>query len=352
MSSIGPQLPTELTKRKRSPDQDAAASPPAKQARSNVALPQATNDDEIGLSDSDDNDAMGPSAPSAASIGPMCPPRTAQDNTHEIHLSDSASDADMAPPAPPPKLQSQQQTQPQPQPQLQHQKPISSSESDSEDDYGPSLPSSTTPRQTIGPTLPSKEPAPQRDTWMLAPPPSTAYSERDPTRMRARKFASKPLSSSAGKPSPDHPSIWTETPQEKLQRQKDALLGRTPSASYAAAGGAVSSSSSSSSSCLSSERAKMQKRQQEERIAASIEASRGKKSLYAEHDERRREGGGGAGGNGRGEKEAEEDDDPSKRAFDREKDMAIGGKIGSRARTELISRSANFGGRFQKGSFL
>ncbi|KAG6028428.1 hypothetical protein E4U19_001536 [Claviceps sp. Clav32 group G5] len=346
MSSIGPQLPTELTKRKRSPDQDAAASSPAKQARSNVALPQATNDDEIGLSDSDDNDAMGPSAPSAASIGPMCPPRTAQDNTHEIHLSDTTSDADMAPPAPapPPKLQSQLQPQP------QHQKPISSSESDSEDDYGPSLPSSTTPRQTIGPTLPSKEPAPQRDTWMLAPPPSTAYSERDPTRMRARKFASKPLSS-AGKPSPDHPSIWTETPQEKLQRQKDALLGRTPSASYAAAGGAVSSSSSSSS-CLSSERAKMQKRQQEERIAASIEASRGKKSLYAEHDERRREGGGGAGRNGRGEKEAEEDDDPSKRAFDREKDMAIGGKIGSRARTELISRSANFGGRFQKGSFL
>ncbi|KAG6229065.1 hypothetical protein E4U26_000561 [Claviceps purpurea] len=345
MSSIGPQLPTELTKRKRSPDQDAAASPPAKQARSNVALPQATNDDEIGLSDSDDNDAMGPSAPSAASIGPMCPPRTAQD-THEIHLSDSASDAEIAPPAPPPKPQSQSQPrpQPQPQPQPQHQEPISSSESDSEDDYGPSLPSSTTPRQTIGPTLPSKEPAPQRDTWMLAPPPSTAYSERDPTRMRARKFASKPLSSSAGKPSPDHPSIWTETPQEKLQRQKDALLGRTPSASHAAAGGGTSSSSSSS------ERAKMQKRQQEERIAASIEASRGKKSLYAEHDERRKEGGG--GGNGRGEKEAEEDDDPSKRAFDREKDMAIGGKIGSRARTELISRSANFGGRFQKGSFL
>ncbi|KAG6113571.1 hypothetical protein E4U31_000448 [Claviceps sp. LM219 group G6] len=342
MSSIGPQLPIELSKRKRSPEQDAAASPPAKQARSNVALPQATNDDEIGLSDSDDNDAMGPSALSAASIGPMYPPRTAQD-THEIPLSDSASDADIAPPAPPPKPQSQ----PQPQPQSQHQEPISSSESDSEDDYGPSLPSSTTPRQTIGPTLPSKEPAPQRDTWMLAPPPSTAYSERDPTRMRARKFASKPLSSSAGKPSPDHPSIWTETPQEKLQRQKDALLGRAPSASHAVAGGGTSSSSSSS---LSSERAKMQKRQQEERIAASIEASRGKKSLYAEHDERRKEGGG--GGNGRGEKKEEEEDDPSKRAFDREKDMAIGGKIGSRARTELISRSANFGGRFQKGSFL
>ncbi|KAG5974685.1 hypothetical protein E4U58_002722 [Claviceps cyperi] len=342
MSSIGPQLPTELTKRKRSPEEDAAASPPAKQARSNVALPQATNNDEIGLSDSDDNDAMGLSAPSAVNLGPIYSPRTAQD-THEIPVSDSASDAETAPPAPPPKPQAH----PQPQPQSQHhQEPISSSESDSEDDYGPSLPSSTTPRQTIGPTLPSKEPAPQRDTWMLAPPPSTAYSERDPTRMRARKFASKPLSSSAGKPSPDHPSIWTETPQEKLQRQKDALLGRVPSASHAVAGGGTSSSSSSS---LSSERAKMQKRQQEERIAASIEASRGKKSLYAEHDERRKEGGG--GGNGRGEKE-EEEDDPSKRAFDREKDMAIGGKIGSRARTELISRSANFGGRFQKGSFL
>ncbi|KAG5926605.1 hypothetical protein E4U42_003114 [Claviceps africana] len=124
--------------------------------------------------------------------------------------------------------------------------------------------------------------------------------------------------------------MWTETPQEKLQRQKDALLGRAPAAA----------------ATDSSTRAKRQQREQDDRIAASIEAARGTKSLYAEHDERRRrdKGPGGQGG--------DDDDDPSKRAFDREKDMAIGGKIGSRARAELISKSANFGGRFQKGSFL
>ncbi|KAG5983825.1 hypothetical protein E4U55_007059 [Claviceps digitariae] len=314
MSSIGPQLPAELTKRKRSPDPDdahSAASPPLKQARRHPEQrPDTANNDEIDLSDSDNSDdGMGPSAPSApssASIGAMRPPPTAS----------------ALPPPPPP------QAQPQPQPQPQD----SASSSDSEDDYGPSLPSSTTSRQTIGPTLPSSEPTPQRDTWMLAPPPSTSYSERDPTRLRARKFTSKPLSSGA-KPSPDSPSIWTETPQQKLQRQKDALLGRTPS------------SSSSATATNPSTTAQLQQRQQEDRIAASIAATRGTKSLYAEHDERRRR-------DKRDKNGDDDDDDPSKRAFDREKDMAIGGKIGSRARTELISKSANFGGRFQKGSFL
>ncbi|KAG5980489.1 hypothetical protein E4U54_006782 [Claviceps lovelessii] len=325
MSSIGPQLPPELTKRKRTPDQDdanSAASPPSKQARRDSAQQQATNDNEISLADSDDD--MGPSAPSTAIVGAMGPPGTGHD-THSKNIQkllNSVSDAEAAPSSAPPP-------QPQPQPQPQHQDSPSSS-SDSEDDYGPSLPTSSTPRQTIGPTLPSSEPVPQRDTWMLAPPPSTAYSERDPTRMRARKFASKPLSSSSGKPSPSSPSIWTETPQEKLQRQKDALLGRTPSSAAATA-------------TDPSARAKLQQRQQDDRIAASIEAARGKKSLYAEHDEKRR----------RDKRKGDgDDDDPSKRAFDREKDMAIGGKIGSRARSELISKSANFGGRFQKGSFL
>ncbi|KAG6008746.1 hypothetical protein E4U21_003943 [Claviceps maximensis] len=327
MPSIGPQLPAELTKRKRTPDQDdahSAASPPPKQARHHPARQQASNNNEISLSDSepDDDDNMGPSAPSTGTIGAMLPPLTGP-NTHAKKPSNPASDANAAPPSASPS--------PQAQPQTQTQRRLSVSSSDSEDDYGPSLPSSTTPRQSIGPTLPSSEPTPQRDTWMLAPPPSTAYSERDPTRMRARKFASKPLSAGA-KPSPDSSSIWTETPQEKLQRQKDALLGRTPSSSAAA------------TATDSSSRAKLQQHQQEDRIAASIEASRGKKSLYAEHDERRRRDKAGGGDDA--------DDDPSKRAFDREKDMAIGGKIGTRARSELISKSANFGGRFQKGSFL
>ncbi|QUC17955.1 uncharacterized protein UV8b_02196 [Ustilaginoidea virens] len=267
MSSIGPQLPPPSpASRKRMPDRDTP-SPPAKHPRSR---------------------------------GPSSPP-----NDQEIRLSDS--DPDPAPTATP------------------SSDPSSSS---SDDDYGPALPSSSSaaPRPT-GPSLPAAQPAPQRDTWMLAPPPSTGYSERDPTRLRARKFASRP---SAQQPGDPPSAMWTETPQEKLRRQTDALLGRgDPSASADPA---------------SSER-DARRRERDRRIAESVEAARGK-SLYDEHREKRRRDGGGVA------RAAADEDDPSKRAFDREKDMAVGGRIGSKAREELVSKSANFGGRFHKGSFL
>ena len=48
----------------------------------------------------------------------------------------------------------------------------------------------------------------------------------------------------------------------------------------------------------------------------------------------------------------DDDDDPSKRAFDWEKDMKVGGQISNSQRQQLLNRAANFGGRFQKGSFL
>lgn len=320
MSSIGPQLPAESTKRKRTPDPDDAhnPSPPAKQARRDAG--RAANNKEINMNTSDSDQDIGPSAPPATSpeAEPAIPP-----NAHEIDLSDSDSDTGPAQP-------------PQPQPRPQHRaspSPSPSSSSEDEDDYGPSLPSLNTARPSIGPTLPSSEPAPQRDTWMLAPPPKTAYSERDPTRLRARKFTSKP---SSAKPSPSPsggdnlPSIWTETPQEKLRRQRDALLGRAPSA---CAGGPLPAKD------------RIQE-QRDRRIAESIDATRGK-SLYDEHSERRKHAASSGGGG-----KIEDDDDPSKRAFDREKDMAVGGKIGTKARAELISKSANFGSRFQKGSFL
>ncbi|KAK2592996.1 hypothetical protein QQS21_009286 [Conoideocrella luteorostrata] len=303
MSSIGPRLPSELTKRKRTPhdNQDIGHphSPPQKQARHDASPPAPSNKDEIDLSDSDSD--IGPSAPPTASVGPEMPSTNAKTSTNISSLPN---------------------TKPMPHPPPEDD---SSSEDDDDDNYGPSLPSSSTARPTIGPTLPSEEPTTQRDSWMLAPPTSTGYTEKDPTRMRARKFASKP----SAKPSSELSSIWTETPEEKLKRQKDALLGRT-------APGETNDPSSS--------RDKLQE-ERDRRIAESIESTRGK-SLFDEHSEKRKDG------KGPGGKPAEEEDDPSKRAFDREKDMAIGGKIGDKARRELINKSANFGGRFQKGSFL
>jgi hypothetical protein len=50
-------------------------------------------------------------------------------------------------------------------------------------------------------------------------------------------------------------------------------------------------------------------------------------------------------------KATEEDDDPSKRSFDREKD--IGGRhIGEAKKHEMLKKASDFGSRFSKGSYL
>ncbi|EON98548.1 hypothetical protein UCRPA7_5955 [Phaeoacremonium minimum UCRPA7] len=186
---------------------------------------------------------------------------------------------------------------------------------------------------------------------MLAPPTDRGYRVADPTQLKARKFTSGPRagagaggasssSSSGAGPS----SVWFETPEEKKKRLADAVLGRAadptvhgaaPTATPARAAPQQKGNSSS--------------REQDERIRAFTEQTRGR-SLYEEHQTAKAAGRDGKGdGDGDGE---EEEDDPSKRAFDREKDMALGGKITHSQRREMLNRAADFGGRFQKGKYL
>ena len=47
----------------------------------------------------------------------------------------------------------------------------------------------------------------------------------------------------------------------------------------------------------------------------------------------------------------EKEDDPSKRAFDKEKDIG-GVKINFTKRREMLTRAADFGSRFERGSYL
>lgn len=46
------------------------------------------------------------------------------------------------------------------------------------------------------------------------------------------------------------------------------------------------------------------------------------------------------------------EDDPSKRAFDREKDIAGGIKISNKQKKEMLDRAAQFGSRFSSGKYL
>lgn len=48
----------------------------------------------------------------------------------------------------------------------------------------------------------------------------------------------------------------------------------------------------------------------------------------------------------------EKEDDPSKRAFDREKDVGLGVKIGHSQKKEMLDRAANFGSKFAGGKYL
>lgn len=313
-------MPSQATKRKHTPDTEespseaAPVASPNKQARHQgpTLPPSTTNKDEIDLDDDSSDDGFGPSAPiNTVSVGPSQPVSgptlPPQSNKDEIDLDDSDSDTGPAPPAA----------------AVGPTADDSDSSSDSDDDYGPALPGAGPRRGPIGPTLPSAandSTAPTRDAWMLEPPTSSGYSERDTTKMRARKFTSKPGPSESGVS-----AIWTETPEEKLKRLQDSVLGRS---SEQASGSTVSKKSKD-------------EEERNRRIAKSIESQRGQ-SLYQEHQDKNKASG----------KATDEEDDPSKRAFDREKDMALGSKIGSSQRQELINKSANFGGRFQKGSYL
>jgi len=169
----------------------------------------------------------------------------------------------------------------------------------------------------------------KRDDWMLAPPTATGYRATDPTKLKNRSFRSGPSAASAAQQS-GVPSIWTETAQEKLARLQNSVLGRGPDEgpSSGAGGGG------SAKAALESER----RRKIEEYTAQT----RGK-SMYEERREARRAG---------KIKTDEEEDDPSKRPFDREKDMAIGGRLGAAQKRELMNKASNFGDRFQKGSYL
>lgn len=359
MSSIGPQLPPHLAKRKRSPDdEESPDSPPAKTTRPST---QDEKSQDGAESDSDSDDGYGPSAPRAV-VGPTMPPAApttksstgptmppASTNLDKDH--DEEEDIGSAPVAAP---QPKRIHGPAPPPASLSERPPDSDSDSDDDDYGPALPTASS-RGPIGPSLPptTTTAAPerlQRDDWMLAPPSaSNGYQERDPTKIKSRKFASgstattRPRDGAGGGIS----SIWTETPEEKAKRLADAVLGRG-----GAAGEKTQQATKQGGASGVSGLGGGDSRRDESKIRAFTEQTRGK-SLYEEHQAAKKKGKASAGsGGGSGKQDDEEDDDPSKRAFDREKDMALGGKITASQRKVLLNRASDFGGRFSKGNYL
>lgn len=377
-------MPPHLAKRKRTAADDddndtSTDSPPTKIRASENAR---TNQDEAEL-DSDSDDGYGPPAPKPvvrpSSIGPSLPkntdgnsideeeqtispsaplppttntakrsigPTLPSTNTDEIDLESEDDDVGPAPPEP------KRVHGPAPPPANLSERPPAHSESDSDDDYGPALPSSTShqERQARARALEAAEAeaaiakGPQRDEWMLAPPTAGGYRAQDPTKIKARRFNSGPRTSanSGGGSGGEISSIWTETPEEKRKRLENAVLGRDTTATTSSNPRLQSHNSSSSSSNSKEDAARIQNYTESTRGRSLMEEIKAARER-GEHPK--------TAGPKKGWAD-EEVDDPSKRAFDKEKDMKLGGRITASQRKEFLNKSADFGGRFAKGKYL
>ena len=208
-------------------------------------------------------------------------------------------------------------------------------DSSSDDDFGPSLPPSPGStkheaerkrQQTLDEDFATKEAAkkPQREEWMLVPPKQGDWTSKvDPTKLRSRKFNSGKGAKAPSQGGSSETSLWSETPEQKRQRLEDEIMGLKKPAQL----GPEEKRDT---------RQEEEARETERRIREYNEKNRGG-SLYSEHKKA-------------GPKEKE--DDPSARAFDREKDIGLGQKIGHAQKRELLNKAKDFGSRFSGGSYL
>ncbi|KAK3634222.1 hypothetical protein LTR56_015429 [Elasticomyces elasticus] len=201
-------------------------------------------------------------------------------------------------------------------------------DSDDDDDFGPALPaaaSSTTTDQdsTAGMATSVPEPAPEklrRDDWMTMPPKQDDLAARmDPSKQRARAFNTGKGAKGASA-ADDSSSAWNETPEQRQKRLRDEMMGVAKPETQGLPKATVS----------------VKHETVDARTKEQIEKARGP-SLMDKHKQTTG---------------PEAEDDPSKRAFDREKDMSTGMRIGHAQRKDLLNQAAGFSSKFAGGSYL
>lgn len=192
--------------------------------------------------------------------------------------------------------------------------------SDEDDEYGPALPSTSKSQQVKGPPPPIPEPAvlPKRDEWMTLAASNGDWSSRiDPTKLKNRKFNTGRGAKGPSQTSGGGSDSWHETPAEKQARLQRQVLGIQDN----------------------SEKLEVKTRPTHEvdtkKLKEYTEKSRGS-TLYDSHQRTNHE----------------EEDDPSKRAFDREKDIGGGGQINASKRREMLKKASDFGSRFSSAKYL
>ncbi|KAL1673266.1 hypothetical protein EV122DRAFT_283176 [Schizophyllum commune] len=177
----------------------------------------------------------------------------------------------------------------------------------------------------------------QRESWMLVPPSaSELLSNIDPTKKRTFSTSTLAPASSRKK---DEPNLWTETPQERLQRLKDEVEGRRKRAVNPAAGDEEEDDATK-------ERTKRRKVEEEHQrnVGEGVEEYTRKirgPSLTEAHLERERQ---------RASSTRKDSDEPDA-IWDRERDLGVGARIfsdGERKKALHDARSG-LGERFGSG---
>lgn len=327
MSAAGPELPPHLLAKRKRQQEEAQKNDSSTSSGANQESPKRQKVTGPELPPSASSTPVGPSLPptvSSPSVGPTLPP------------SEPQPARPVAGPAPPPA------------PLDERPRASPDSDDDSDDDgFGPALPTEADlnpSANNAGPSVPQPA-AParaQRDEWMTLPPQQDDLAARmDPSKMRARGFNTG-KNARGGNTTPAGGNIaaaWTETPEEKLKRLQDEAMGVKP---------ATAGHIDAREAAKNKEKEAEARRIREQTVSllpsntihirtdASLQDKARGPSLMAQHKESNPEN---------------KDDDPSKRAFNREKDIG-GSSLGLVDKKDLLNKASNFGSKFSGGGYL
>lgn len=342
MATAGPELPPHLRAKRKRLEEEEFQVPAHDKSPENLPNTRPRRSRSNSTSDTSDSPkrrrVFGPSLPESSSTSDHIVSQDGHKNSKASNGGEGGDDNNnsrgpsrvLGPSLPPAPLSERPSSPPNP----------NDSASDDDDEFGPSLPPNSTAKSRLPESTtessfrPDRSPSkPKREEWMLIPPSQSDWSSRvDPTKLRNRKFNTGKGAKAPPPRSSGDNALWTETPEQKQKRLADEVMGVV-----AKPGSAVGSSSLADNGVNEQISPGRVEALETERRIMAYNAQHRPASLYSEHQKRPRK---------------EQEDDPSARAFDREKDVVRGTKIGRAQRQEMLSRAADFGERFTKGSYL
>lgn len=178
----------------------------------------------------------------------------------------------------------------------------------------------------------------RRDDWMTMPPKQDDLAARmDPTKQRARGFNTGKGAKGPAAHGEDS-SAWNETPEQKRKRLQDEMMGVSKSASPGLQKVSKPARDEAKDAAAREEIVSMVDGGPVDSMGLTYKQAKSRgPSLMDQHSQ------------GKGK---DVEDDPSKRAFDREKDMASGARIDGTQRKQLLNNASGFSSRFSGGSYL